>query len=64
MDLPELGIFREAAARCREKSLSSTHRENWVRLAEGWERLANRRDDLTKLLRRDDGKSSSNMKPA
>ena len=40
MDATQLNTCREAAAKCRQEALSSADPEQWIDLAEEWERLA------------------------
>jgi hypothetical protein len=43
--------YREAAAKCRQEALSSADPEQWMRLAETWEWLADAIDRMYQLSR-------------
>jgi hypothetical protein len=52
VDPTNLNTCREAAAKCRQEALSSADPEQWIRMAEMWEWLANAMDRMY-LLGRD-----------
>jgi hypothetical protein len=43
--------YREAAAKCRQEVLSSADPEQWIRMAEMWEWMANAKDRMYLLAR-------------
>jgi hypothetical protein len=51
VDSTNLNTCREVAAKCRQEALSSADPEQWVRMAEMWEWLANAIDRLYLLAR-------------
>jgi hypothetical protein len=51
VDPTNLNTCREAAAKCRQEALSSADPEQWIRMAEMWEWLANAMDRMYLLGR-------------
>jgi hypothetical protein len=51
MDPTKPSACREAAAKCRQEVLSSADPEQWIRMAEMWEWMANAKDRMYLVAR-------------